>query len=324
MFNSSELEFLEGSRPLVWDIKNEENQLAEIKYTFNEVLFLAYARYIRNRLIKNNKSFIAGFEGEHRSGKSETAVGLAYMVDPSFWPRIEQRIVSTPDELMKEIEVIDKEGIHGAVIIVDEGGVSVASDEFYSKWYKTLSKVFQMFGYLNPCIFFCAVLKDAIGAKFRKLFHNLIQFSRHSNDFTKMKIYNTSYNTMFKKYLHSKKAVKVAGKLCYVKHIKFGKLPKFITDRYKNISISQKKDLMKKWGEELRDEEIKDQEKIDLATIIQEVIDDYKEFESEKSTPDQIKLDANLIRAEYRGVSFRDANLIKLKAQKALNRVNNE
>ena len=124
---------------------------------------------------------------------------------------------------------------------------------------------------------------------------------------------------MFRKYLHTKKAIKIAGKLCYIKHIKFGKLPDFITQPYKNISILQKKQLMKKWGEEMRKEEIKPDD-INYEDCINYVVENWEDFKNSKSKKGFIILEPLAIKMHFKGISFRDADFIKKRAQKVLNK----
>jgi len=287
--------------------------IASLAYNLDELIFIAWARHIRTSLTINNFSFICGFEGRHRSGKSESATALAYLIDPTFWPRMEHRIVKTPQELMVEIETIAKEKTKGAVIIIDEGGVVVPSDEYFQEWYKTLSRVFQMFGYLNPCIFFCAVVRDNIGAKFRKLFHAIVMVSRNSNAYTYLNIYNLKYNPMFAKYMHSRPKLKIGGQEIVVRRIKFGLAPEFIRERYKNLSLLQKSELLEGFGKKIN-EKPKAKVEINFEELVAHVAKDFKLYESKRSKPSEPVLSGSDIRVKFH-LSARDADFIKRHAE---------
>jgi hypothetical protein len=292
-------QFLENNHTFTLEPGGEDDILSKLPITDQELLFLAWLKHNYNELHSNNKSLIMGFEGRHRSGKSIGAVTIAYMIDHTFWPRMEQRIVSTPQEFMREINIIAEQKIKGGVIIIDEGGVTLPSDAYYEEWYKTLNKVFQMFGYLNPCVFFCAVLRDNVGAKFRKLFHVIVRVKRPSNDFSHFNIYNLEYNPMFAKYMHSRPKVRIAGKTITMLKAKVGRPPQFIIDRYDNFSIYQKDNLRKEFTDKIESAGKPKKKKVDLGEITKHVFDNAQLYYGKRSKPGAPIIDATRIRYRH-------------------------
>jgi hypothetical protein len=315
-------EFLENSHMMTFDYGDKERvDLANLGLPIGEIMFIAFLRSIRKDLIKTNLSIIAGFEGRHRSGKSVAASTWGYILDPTFWNRMEHRIVKTPQELMREIKIIRDEDIHGAVIIIDEGGVVVPNDEYFSEWYKTLSRVFQMFGYLNPCIFFCALNREAIGAKFRKLFNFIISAKRKSNEYSNLSAYELSYNPMFRKYFNRLPKFQIAGHEITLKRIHFGKPPDFIIQRYKNISTIQKDtmldDMSLKMEELGKPKEVK--KDLDLQPIIEHVVKNFNLYTSKRSKPSNIILDLTQIQMRTNPrLARRNAEFVKKEAESIL------
>lgn len=305
------------------DADTERVDLAALGMPLSEILFVAWMRSIRKDLIKTNLSIIAGFEGRHRSGKSLAACTWGYILDPTFWDRFEHRIVKTPQELMTEIRNIRDADIHGAVIIIDEGGVVVPNDEYFSEWYKELSRVFQMFGYLNPCIFFCALNRESIGAKFRKLFNFIISAKRKSKEYSKLNCYELSYNPMFRKYMHKRPKFQIAGQDVTLKGIQFGKPPEFIIERYKNLSTLQKNEYLDA-SEERMTALAKPKAKkavTNYEEIIQYLVKNSSLYATKNSRPNRVILDAFKIHIKH-AIKNQDAQYCKKEAEAILNERN--
>ncbi len=121
-----------------------------------QLLTLAYFKHLRDHVIKKGFSFMASFDGRHRSAKSTTAATLGCLWDDSFERQFESRIVQDHIEFMDAIERIAKQNIQGGVIMVDEAGISMASTDWYENFMKTITKTMQMFGYLYPVVLFVA------------------------------------------------------------------------------------------------------------------------------------------------------------------------
>lgn len=233
--------FLYGSSTYTFD-RHDEDELRCISFNLSEkeMLAVAFLRHLRMDVVDMNKSLIMGFGGKHRSGKSLMATTIAYMLDPTFWERRQFRIVQTAEAFSTEMEYIRKNRIKGACIIIDEGGVVVPSDSFYEEWYKILNQSIQIMGYLNPIIFFCAVIRDNIGAKFRKLFHMQAQCSRYSNEFNKTKIYYLHYDDIKGKTIPKRPRVRLFGRRHILNSVEFGKPPQFIIDAYRELTEPMK------------------------------------------------------------------------------------
>lgn len=298
----------------------ERVDLATLGMPLETILYIAWLRSLRKDLIKLNLSIIMGFEGRHRSSKSLTACLWASIIDPTFLPRMELRIVKSPEELMREIIAMRDMDVHGGVIVIDEGGAVVPNDEYFSQWYKTLSRVFQIFGYLNPCIFFCALNRENVGAKFRKLFNYIVSCKRKSNEFAYQSVYELAYNPMFKNYMHKLPKFLIAGHMITLKRLKTCKPPQDLIDRYIAISTLQKDDMMDSSYTTIKDLAKPKGKKaeVDYQKIIDAVIANKTLYETKRSLPNNVILDSFKIKMRF-PIKITDAKYVKDEAERIMN-----
>lgn len=315
-------EWLENKRLFTFDYQDKEKvDLTTLSVPLKLIIFIAWLRGLRRDLVKNGLSIMMGIEGRHRVGKSTFASTIGYITDPTFWPRMEHRIIKSPNDLMREIMVIRKEEIHGAVIIIDEGGVVIPSDEYYAEWYKQLARAFQIIGYLNPFIIFCSLSRESVGAKFRKLFNYVISGSRRGNEYSKMRIYEFSYDSMFRKYKHKRPVFTIAGQDITMNHLQFGKPPAFIENRYKNISNPQKDLLLEGFAdkmEQMDKPKPTGKKEVDYQKIIEHIVANRANYETKSSRPAHVILDSYKIHLKF-GIKLMDASYIKKEAETLCN-----
>jgi len=121
---------------------------------------------IKNRLLEQNKNWLAIITGGTGSGKSWSALRLAEMIDPDFNIT---KVCFTSKDFMKTLnsDKIKK----GACIVFDEAGVGIPSREWYSVSNKLINYVLQTFRHRNLAVIFTTPSFEFIDSQARKLFH---------------------------------------------------------------------------------------------------------------------------------------------------------
>lgn len=135
---------------------------------------------IQNRLLVQNKNWLAVVCGPTGSGKSYSAISLAMAIDRTF--TVEERVVFTPQQFMACLNSGKLKT--GMAIVFDEAGVGIPSREWYSISNKLLNYVIQTFRDDNLAVIFTVPSFDFIDLNLRKLFHSYVQtesIDRHRN-----------------------------------------------------------------------------------------------------------------------------------------------
>jgi hypothetical protein len=211
------------------------------------------------------------------SGKSLFAILLAYLLDPTFWANFDKRVVSTPDEYVAAVMDIRDKGYKGAVIVVDEAGVSMASSDYYESFMKTISKMIQMYGYLCIQTFFCAPNKDFVDSRLRRMFHSYYRVERFSNDYSLIFPYAIKYSSMVHKYFYRHPVINYQGERIIMNRIKIMKPPQFIIDRYQQFANAHKDKMLNDFMTELHNQKMQAARKIvNIEDLLKTVIDDPK------------------------------------------------
>jgi len=293
-------------------------------FSSQEILGISYVSALRTQITTIGLTFLAAFDGRHRSGKSIAATTLAYLWDPTFWPNYENRMVQEPKQFMDCLERIEQEKIHGAVIQVDEAGVSMASSEWYERWMKTLTKTIQMFGYLHPVVFFVAPNKDFMDSRIRKMFHAYYSVSRSTNDFSVLTPYNVFFSTIKSKWYYKKPVVKLAGQNIKLERIRLGKPPAFILDRYSEYEKGIKARMLGGFIADMRKDEFEDvKKKKDLKAIILKVVENPEVFKTRTCKHDNWVFDKTIIQYQF-DCSTNESMYVKSQAERVINSKNKE
>lgn len=302
-----------------WDYA--DMSLKDVPFSQQELIAIAYLTHVRKRVVKSGFSFIGSFDGKHRSGKSLTATTWGYIWDETFWKRYPYRLVREPREFVDEIELIAKQKIDGAVIQIDEAGVSLSSADWYERWMKTVFKMVQMFGYLHPIVLFTAPVKDFIDARLRKMFHAYYNVNRFTKNETMITPYHVKYSSIMSKTYHKKPVLRIAGQLITLRRIKFGLPPAHIIDRYEDLADARKDKMLGVFKRDIAKAELKEQRQApDIKEIINHVVDNYKIFESVRgTTPAKPKLNVNAIEYTLK-VPNRQATYIRDEAEKIIHK----
>ena len=283
-----------------------------------EILGLAYMKSVRDTVVKRGFSYLASFDGRHRSGKSIAATTCAWLWDKRFVDDMENRIVQDHKEFADVLERIDKAGHKGSVIMVDEAGASMSSSDWYENFMKAIAKSIQVLGYLRPFILFVAPVKDFVDARIRKMFHAYYKVDRPKNFMCSyITPYNLHFNTVYKKTFHKKPIVRLMGESRVINRIRLV-APKEILERYAEIELARKPKLMEEFYKDIRQQELQEQKKeFDFEKAVEYIMKNYSMFTSKRSNENNIILDQDIIQVKLR-ITNRLAKVLKLEAEDKL------
>ena len=117
-----------------------------------------------------------------RTGKSETAIMWAKLVDPSFDC---SRIIYRPTDLLKILNKIGKNKDYGKAIVVDEAEELVANTGWQSAMNKAISLAIATGGFRRTFIIWVTPTFDWIDKKIRKLINGWGSTEMHLDQFHK-------------------------------------------------------------------------------------------------------------------------------------------
>jgi len=210
----------------------------DIDYSKLAVNFL---RNIYINIHKKNLSYLAITTGQHRTGKSVSAVLFSDILDPTFYPNLEERVVYHPDTFLDAFEKIKEDRIKGAAVVWDETQIKHGSRDWYTSLNKSINSVIQAFGYLNPIVFFVTQDPSFIDSQPRKLFHNFFEVMRTSNTCSYLLPFDIKYNRRAGKpyYVYPRMRIEYFGSMGYrvkMNLIKIMKPESDLIKRYNNHS----------------------------------------------------------------------------------------
>lgn len=286
-----------------------------------------HLRHIYRRVHSMNFNYLAMVVGKHRTGKSLTAVGFSHLLDETFAPNLEKRVVYYADEFMMALEDIRKNNIIGGAVVWDEAGVGVPSREWHQISNKAIGMACQVFGRYRPIIFFVTQDVSYIDSQIRKLFHGFYEMQRMSSEYAIVKPFNVSYNKRTGKVYHvysrmySNKVDDGVGKRV-LKAIHIQRPPKDIEGRYDVHSKNFKDiimDRMKNQTDQFNEKE--GTKRWDVSEVVEDIIKNNLNnptFLSKRSKPDDIMLDRDAIHLFYK-VPQAKARFIKKQVEYRVN-----
>lgn len=296
----------------------EEASAIKLPISQEELIGLAFVRHKRNEVVRAGLSFLGSFDGRHRSGKSLAAATFAYLWDPTFYPNFNARIVRDHREFFDAWENVAKCGIDGAVVQVDEAGVSMASSDWYETWLKHITKMVQMFGYLHPVVLFVAPIKDFVDSRLRKMFQGYFKVRRYNSEYSCIYPYDVEFNTIRNKWFYRKPKIRIMDQERYITRIILSRPPDFLIDSYVKFELSNKPRMIQELQDDLKKADAnKQKHEVDINKTIEFVCANYKLFESEKSKPDNVILSAVHV-SFYFKVPIRTAQYIVDMAKKKI------
>ena len=258
----------------------------------------------------------------HNSGKSRGFHYISCLWSKAFEQDMNTFNVSDADQLLALVEKIRSEGIWCPVIIVDEAGNSLNTADWFEKMQKAVIKTLTVIGILLPTIIFIAPNKNLVLSGIRNLSHYHVRVERTSNDHARMTFVEVHYNSLQNKTYFKKPRVRYLGMPIKLRYITITLPPKHINDAYDEIEKTRKPIMLKEIRDEAMRSRIKqEREVVDFDRIADLISKNPHIFETDRSRPDKIRLDANLIRAKFK-LSYRDAETIKRLAEKNMDAIN--
>ena len=298
-------------------------KISQLGLTKQEMIGLFFFRHIRTQVVVNDFSSIISIDGPHRTSKSTTTAMIACLLDETFEERMEQRIVVTPDQFMKCLTGFQKDNLHGGCIQVDEAGVTVAGSDYYERWMKCIVGAVQVFGWLNPFVFFVAPIKDFVNAPIRKMFHYYFTMKRYGKDCSYILPHKLNYSSIRQKTFYPKPTIMLDNKY-YIKRIKIPKPPQWLVDRYRAIEERNKPIMLNDLAKGIELAKMKDvtQTRDDQA-ILNHVVENFQLYLARRSRPELIRLNTDRIAYKH-SIPPKVAAVIAEDAEKLLNKKQDE
>ena len=267
-----------------------------------------------------NFSLLNTFYGPHRAGKSLGAVDFAYILDPTFEPNLEERVVYDGKALVTAFKNIRAQKIRGGAVIVDEAGSGELSS---SRWYEEAAKIInaelQDVGYLNQFIGFVTQSFSFINTTARRLSQGVFRVRRTNNEFATIKPFWISDNPwssgIYHKYpIFCESRNNVVSNIYKINKINFGLPPEKIVKRYQKHSQGFKDQLLSQSEEDMETLTLFKQSKNVFASsideVVKEVMENLENYMLANKKGDKQSVNDGLIRHKHE-LSWKDAKLVK-------------
>lgn len=272
-------------------------------------------------------SLLITFWGKHRVGKSLTAVTIAHILDETFLPNLEERVVYSGKALVSAFKKIREEKIRGGAVVIDEAGSGELSSQ---RWYEEAAKIInaelQAVGFLNPYVGFVTQNFSFINTTARRLSQGVYEVNRSNNDFSIVRPFWVSENpwssNIYHKYpIFCEKRNKVVSNLFKINNIKIRLPPLELRSRYE-IHSQAYKDWLLKQSEEDMDvlDTLRYQRKAmvtGIEEIVNEVIDNMDDY-STIGKDGNNRIDEGIIKHKHEELTWRDAKTVKALVQQKI------
>lgn len=293
--------------------------LKKMGFSRHDLAALIWLRNLRNTVSILGLSLFITVDGRHRSGKSRFFATVGALFSNAFEKNMDKYIISDADGLLNIVEHIDTNKIKDPVLIVDEAGSALNSADWYERIQKAIIKTLTIIGYLHPTIIFIAPIKDLVLSGIRKMSHVHVKITRNRNEYATIIPYEVHYNSLKGKPYYKKFRIVMFGQPLKIDAIRATLPPKHIDDMYAAIEATRKPVMLKDIRSDAMKAEIKQKrDVIDFDEISDFVVKNFEFFKTDRSKPDQRRVDSNMIRAKFR-IPVRDADTIKRFAEKKLN-----
>lgn len=241
-----------------------------------------FVKEILERVWKKNKNVLIVIVGGTGSGKSYTALRLAYELDPTFSHKtLRQRLAYKPDHFF---DIVNSGLVKGQAMIIDEGGVAQDAREWHSFNNKAINQILETFRHENLFVIFAVPALKYIDVGARRLFHYYLEaldvdINRRLN---KAKIYVFQYNPLLDKTYQKNFHIGSGTEAIKIKRWKIKKVGAKIWHEYEQFSTEQKLEIKK--GLKARSEQLKEKDKqkqykvVDYAEIAKKVLANPEPF----------------------------------------------
>ena len=294
--------------PRAYNLQVKQNELALVY--LNKI-------YVKVHSLKFNH--LAMMTGQHRSGKSISTCFFSHLLDKTFWPNFEDRVVYTAEQFMDALETIGKKNIIGGAVVWDEAGVGIPSREWYKTSNKSINYAIQVFGYLRPIIFFVTQDMTYIDSQPRKLFHSFMTAYRGSVSQNIIKPYDISYDKKTGKvYFYYPRFKQKTGskysKKYRLKNIILPKPPEKFMEKYENHSIPWKDEIMIRMKKETKVMHIEgvnfdNMTRDEQVNYLMEEYEGHPEWMARSSQPGHPRFDQDML-ASHMGLPVRKAKVV--------------
>ena len=295
----------------------------------NQGIAEAYLRDIHRKVHEKKFSFLATFTGKHRVGKSIGAVAFGDLLDPTFMPNLEERVVYTPHGFSSAIQNLYDNRIFGGVVVWDEANLGLSSRDWYTQANKHINFTVQAFGFMRPIVFFVTQDVTFIDSQPRKLFHAFMEVDRTNTQYNSIRPFQVNINKRTGKMFFPSPRLGIGrhgkGRIIKIKILRMKKPPKELIKRYEDFSIKEKANLMKENDDIIRHMRDKTQDDKRRDRLTDEEILDHviAERNNPVFTNRKGEFEANTIAQEFK-VTFRKAQYLKLRADARLHSLKNE
>lgn len=257
-----------------------------------------YFRRIRNRMIHQNKNWLAVVCGETGSGKSYSALTIADYISPRGIT-VKRNVVFNPKQLLELINKPERLK-KGDIIVFDEAGVGMSSRDWYSVQNKLLGMVLQTFRNMNVGLIMTVPNLSFVDVQARKLLH--AYFETYTIDYKReiafLKVYDIQHNSRLDKtYYKHPVFSNQHGRKSKTKLLGVPKLRADLLKEYEEVKTAFTLELNRKALEE-----IIPKPKVSKAEVVRQKIQEATE--AVKKSPDDFM-------SEYANRSFISKDLIK-------------
>jgi hypothetical protein len=270
-----------------------------------------------------NFSLLISLFGQHRTGKSLAGVSFAHILDETFAPELESRVVYDSVSLTEVFRDLRRRDIKGGAVIIDECG---SGDLGASRWFESISRTLgaelQSVGYLSPLILFISQNYLFLNSTVRRLSQGIFEVKRKNALWSTIKPLWVS-QTPFQTSAHRTYPVcclqtedGYPSTVLKLNKLRIGLPPKDLVDRYIAHSQSWKDSLLESSVVEvsaLNGERFKRKPAMtDINSIVSKVLVDPGKFTTasmQKGTKTFVSKE--LIRHQF-GIPLKDASLVKM------------
>jgi len=289
----------------------------------NEGIAEAYLRDIHRKVHDKKFSYLSTMTGRHRVGKSVSAVSFGDLLDPTFTPNMEERVVYTPEAFSEAVRSLFEQKIIGGVVVWDEANLGLSSRDWYTQANKHINFTVQAFGFMRPIVFFVTQDVTFIDSQPRKLFHSFLEVDRTNNQYNTIRPYQVNINKRTGKMFFPSPRLGLSrhgkGRIIKVKTLRLMKPPKNLMDRYNKHSIKKKEQLLKENDEIIQHQKAKSMDAKRRDRLSDEEIIDH--VIAERNNPvfmnNRGEFNENTIANEFK-VTYRKAKYLKARADARL------
>lgn len=287
----------------------------------------AFLNRLYRKLHVDNFSLLISFYGKHRVGKSLAAVDFAYILDPTFEPNLETRVVYTGKDIINAFKEIREKKIIGGAIIIDEAGSGeLSSQRWYEEAAKIISAELQAVGYLNPFIGFVTQSFSFINTTARKLSQGVFEVDRTNNLYSTVKPFwienNPWQSSTYRKYpIFCERHKDTISNVLKISRIRLGLTPEPIRGRYITHSQAYKDKLLVTSEETLEVIDMMNQQKklvmSGIDAIVEEVYRNKDDYILATMKGENKNVNDGIIRHRHE-ISWKDAKLVKALVDKRI------